>query len=141
MQADPGARETPGRLSETAAVILLPIGAIAIPLVGWFIGVALLWRSPVWTTREKLVGTLVIPGGLGAPLALAFVGAEWRACNGGTVTERFPDGTPKIIEGPFDCESAGVIPSPWLAILCLALVVASVGSAIYLWRRTTKPAT
>jgi hypothetical protein len=48
---------------EIAAVILLPIGGLLIPVVGWFIGVILLWSSRVWTTGEKLAGTLLFPGG------------------------------------------------------------------------------
>jgi hypothetical protein len=32
--------------------------------VGWLVGVNLLWRSPTWTRSEKLLGTLVLPGGL-----------------------------------------------------------------------------
>jgi uncharacterized membrane protein len=55
---------------EIAAVILLPIGGLIIPVVGWFIGVILLWSSRVWTTGEKLAGTLLFPGGLLAPLWL-----------------------------------------------------------------------
>lgn len=33
-------------------------------VVGWFVGLVLLWLSDVWTTGEKLVGTLLVPGGL-----------------------------------------------------------------------------
>jgi uncharacterized membrane protein len=57
---------------EIAAVILLPIGGLIIPVVGWFIGVILLWSSRVWTTGEKLAGTLLFPGGLLLPAALGF---------------------------------------------------------------------
>lgn len=32
--------------------------------VGWLVGVNRLWRSPVWSRSEKLLGTLVLPGGL-----------------------------------------------------------------------------
>jgi hypothetical protein len=37
-------------------------------LVGWLVGVVLLWSSTVWTLRDKLIGTLVIPGGLATAL-------------------------------------------------------------------------
>jgi uncharacterized membrane protein len=46
---------------EIAAVIFLLIGGLIIPVVGWFIGVILLWSSRVWTTGEKLAGTLLFP--------------------------------------------------------------------------------
>lgn len=48
---------------EIAAIVLLLVGGFLF-LVGWFAGVALLWSSSLWTRREKLLGTLVIPGGL-----------------------------------------------------------------------------
>ena len=32
-----------------------------IPFLGWVVGVVLLWISRLWTTRDKLIGTL---GGL-----------------------------------------------------------------------------
>lgn len=39
---------------------------VLLPLV-WVVGIALLWRSRAWTTRDKLVGTLLVPGGLAYP--------------------------------------------------------------------------
>lgn len=30
----------------------------------WFVGLVLLWLSEAWATAEKLVGTLLVPGGL-----------------------------------------------------------------------------
>jgi hypothetical protein len=32
--------------------------------VGWIVGVVLLWTSTVWNRRDKLAGTLLLPGGL-----------------------------------------------------------------------------
>ena len=32
-------------------------------LIGWLVGVVLLWTSKIWTLRDKLIGTLVVPGG------------------------------------------------------------------------------
>jgi hypothetical protein len=50
----PVAPYRPGIL-EIAALVLLPLI--------WPIGVTLLWISPVWKTRDKIIGTLVPPGG------------------------------------------------------------------------------
>jgi uncharacterized membrane protein len=57
---------------ETAAVILLLIGGILIPIIGWIIGLILLWSSPVWTSRDKWIGSLIIPGGLMLPFEFFF---------------------------------------------------------------------
>jgi uncharacterized membrane protein len=47
---------------EPAAIVLLLIGGFVI--VGWPVGVVLLWSSPRWSVIDKLVGTFVLPGGL-----------------------------------------------------------------------------
>ena len=39
-------------------------------VTAWAVGVGLMWSSEAWSAREKLLGTLVWPGGLIGPLAL-----------------------------------------------------------------------
>ena len=56
-------------LHEWLAIPLLLIGGFIV-IIGWLGGVALLWTSKIWTLRDKLIGTLVVPGGL---VALVFV--------------------------------------------------------------------
>jgi hypothetical protein len=56
----PGAE---ARCMEFSAVALLLIGALLWG-VGWLVGVALLWASPRWRWQDKLLATLVWPGGL-----------------------------------------------------------------------------
>ncbi len=55
------------------AVVGLIVGSLVLPIVGWLVGLVLLWRSRSWTILEKLLGTLVWPGGLLLPLALPFL--------------------------------------------------------------------
>jgi hypothetical protein len=50
--------------------VFLTVGSF-VPVVGWLVGVVLLWTSKLWTTREKVVGTLFVPGG---PLTGLFLG-------------------------------------------------------------------
>jgi uncharacterized membrane protein len=40
-----------------------------VPVLSWLVGLALLWRSPIWTSRDKRIGTLL------ATLAALGVGA------------------------------------------------------------------
>jgi uncharacterized membrane protein len=65
---------------EIGALVLLPIGGILLPVVGWIVGVILLWASQAWTTRDKLIGTLVLPGGLLLPFGLGFIADSGTAC-------------------------------------------------------------
>ena len=62
-----------GRGLEIAAVILISIGSFVIPLLGWIVGVVLLWVSRRFTRADKLIGTLFPPLGFFAPLALAIL--------------------------------------------------------------------
>jgi len=55
----------PGIL-EIAALILLPFF--------WFIGVIFLWVSPAWSLRDKIIGSLLPPGGY---LGIITIGAAW----------------------------------------------------------------
>jgi hypothetical protein len=51
------------RWADYLAVLLLVIGGIAfLPI--WIGGAVLLWASPRWQLRERLIGTLIWPGGL-----------------------------------------------------------------------------
>ena len=59
---------------EWVAVILLLVGGFAL-VVGWIVGVVLLWTSRAWTLRDKLIGTFVVPGGLAVGYVLFAFGA------------------------------------------------------------------
>src|SRR6202040_1751823 len=62
----------PGVL-EIAAVILVPFL--------WPVGVILLWISPAWNWRDKLIGTLVPPGGyIGLSFILGAAVTAGRSC-------------------------------------------------------------
>jgi len=49
-------------------ILLIAVGGFVVPVVGWAVGVGMLWYSRTWVLRDKLVGTLVVP--VGALLAL-----------------------------------------------------------------------
>jgi hypothetical protein len=55
---------------DPAAIALVLAGGV-LAGVGWLVGVVLLWTSPAWCTRDKLIGTLVPPGGLAGGVFLA----------------------------------------------------------------------
>jgi hypothetical protein len=58
---------------DSAAIVLLLLG-LRIYGVGWLVGVGLLWSSPTWGLRDKLLGTFVIPGGLVFGVLIAMFG-------------------------------------------------------------------
>jgi hypothetical protein len=60
---------------------LILLGAFAFD-VGWVVGVYLLWTSATWRVRDKLLGTFVLPGGLGALALLSGTTSSSKACSG-----------------------------------------------------------
>jgi hypothetical protein len=115
----------PGWL-EVAALVLLPIGGILVPVLGWFVGVALLWSSPRWSVRDKLLGTLVVPGGLALPLALGLFATSTQSC----VTTPVPASS----DTPTSVCTGG--PPGWLQVLgpvaLVLLLLAPLASVTYL---------
>ena len=67
-------------LQEIAAVVLLLIGGLLLPLIGWIIGIVLLWGSTAWSDRDKWIGTLLFPGGLSLPFLLFLGGVGSYTC-------------------------------------------------------------
>lgn len=52
--------------------------------IGWIVGAILLWSSRAWSTGQKLLGTLVWPGGLAA--AFVLFGMPAQACSSSPAT-------------------------------------------------------
>jgi hypothetical protein len=118
-------RPRAGKL-EWAVVILLPLGFLLFPFVGWLVAVILLWVSRVWSAREKLIGTLVVPGGLSAVLVFAFVGIS------STCTRHGGPGA-RTVE---HCHRNG-LPGSVAFALMIAFVIAGVATPVFLARRAT----
>lgn len=118
-------RARPGWL-EVAALVLLPIGGIVVPVLGWFVGVALLWISERWSVRDKLLGTLVVPGGLALPLALGLFATSPQSCGPAPVPASGATQTPVCTGGP----------PGWLQVLgpvaLVLLLLAPIATVIYL---------
>jgi len=112
---------------EVAAVILLPVGGVVVPVLGWVAGVILLWTSRVWTTREKLAGTLLFPGGLLLPVLLLTGAVGGRVCFGSGADGRVVSNT--CGPGPSALQLTTAIGT--LALL----VVVPIAMAIFLGRR------
>ena len=92
-----GIRRVKPGIREILALILLPIGGF-LWLIGWAVGAILLATSTVWTSREKAIGLLVVPGGL-LPAGLFGLMAGSRLCseiieNGRVVSETCSGGMP-----------------------------------------------
>jgi uncharacterized membrane protein len=92
-----GIRPVKPGIREILVLILLPLGGF-LYLIGWAVGAILLATSTVWTSREKVIGLLVVPGGL-LPAGLFGLMGGSRLCsevieNGRVVSETCTGGMP-----------------------------------------------
>ena len=88
-----------------------------IPFLGWIVGVVLVWLSRLWTTRDKLIGTL---GGL-----------SWLLAGLGTMLSGRPN-APVASPGAGPVEVTASGPSPVEVILFVLPFVLPLAAAIYL---------
>jgi hypothetical protein len=107
VQAEPARPATPWL--EVIALVLL-----VIPFLGWVVGVVLVWLSRLWTTRDKLIGTL---GGM-----------SWVVAGLGTIMTSAGGSRPVGSAAPL--EPAG--PGPLEVILFVLPFVLPIAAAIYL---------
>jgi uncharacterized membrane protein len=109
-------------LHEWAAIILVLLGGFAIG-IGWLIGLILLWTSRAWTTVDKLIGTLVVPGGLAGTVILVFLIGSKEMCTGG------PGRPTRCTGGPSTAHHILQI------ALLVIFVLGPIATSIYLSRR------
>jgi hypothetical protein len=115
--------------------IILLVGGLLIPVLGWVAGVALLWTSRAWTRRDKVIGTLVIPGGLTIPVLMLSVGLAAPASEGCGPTTTTPGQGVSVI-----CSSSTIALSNLrLVALIVIAFIAPVLTTVYLIRRARSP--
>jgi len=127
----PNLDELPNRrgTKEWAAIILLLFGGFIFGF-GWFAGLILLWNSRPWTTRDKWIGTLVVPGGLATSVLIGGI-----AIGEPTKTKSICQG---IAGGVQHCTVAAgqSTPSTILGVAVFALLVlVPIATSVYLARR------
>ena len=65
-----------------AAALLVAIGGIVVPFVGWILGIVWMWMSPVWRRGEKWVATLAGPAAIALALLGGLVGTTFEGGRG-----------------------------------------------------------
>lgn len=130
-----GVVRQPGTGLELAAVLMLTLGSL-IPVVGWLVGVALLWSSRLLRVPEKVLGTLIIPGGPGLLLVVGALASDsTTSCSSGGT---FDTGTGAMTREPTTCTTRTAAPLADIppALLLLALALSSgVAFGLYLVAR------
>ena len=120
-----GSVSTPPGSHEWAAIILLLLGGFVFG-VGWLIGLVLLWSSRAWSTVDKLIGTLLLPGGLASALVVLLLTGSKQLCTQGaglpTHCTNVPSSTPQI----------------FAVVLFASAVLVPIATAIHLARRARR---
>lgn len=123
---------------EVAAVPLLLIGGVVLPVIGWIFGVALLWSSPCWTRRDKLVGTFMLPGGL---LAFVIVVVSTpRAGDCAPPQGLVPEGNAPLSAAESVCIEPSALYQTGLTAMVIAGLLIPLGTALFLSLRLRAPA-
>jgi len=154
-EEDPGrtvrasAVEARSGLAETLAIVLLLFGGFFF-VVGWLVGVVLLWTPGSWRLPDKLLGTLVFPGGLTLVVPLASLPTSSRGSTTTCVLASVPTTAfPAPVQSPPShplsspcglgaahvCSSAGsdvALPIGAGAAILLVIVVGCVMAAVHL---------
>jgi hypothetical protein len=108
--------------AEISAVALLLLGGFMAG-IGWVVGAVLLWTSTRWTRAEKLIGTVVLPGGIGGGLFLLMLPTAGSSTNCSEL-------------GQCVTVHTGWDPPGWLsASMLLAVVLAPAITAVFLVNR------
>jgi len=116
----PTPRRTPtGR--DIAAIVLLLVGGFLF-LVGWVVGVVLLWSSTTWRLRDKVVATLLVPGGLATSAVLGAIGV---GTTGAASCPTQVGGGPHL--GTCAAQTTGGLP----AAAGIVIVIVAVGGPIF----------
>ncbi len=122
---------------EIFAVILLLVGGF-LAGIGWIVGAILLWISPRWRLSDKLLGTLIWPGGLAAVFvvlsgAAFFATSPVSACYSSSGGSNQPT-TQHCVNPP------GTVPG-WLGVtLLLATLVVAIGGPVLVAVRLVRQA-
>lgn len=120
---------------DVTAIVLLLIGGIVVPFLGWLVGAVLLWTSTAWTAKDKIIATLLVPGGLLAPILLGGIAASTTSGSGsvgcGPVAVPSPSGaesgSAQVVQNCTNSTGPGVVPT----ILTIAFLIITVGGPLF----------
>lgn len=112
-------------------LLVLP-GGLLWAIVAWTVGVGRLWSSVTWDLRDKLLGTLVWPGGLIGPVLLSTMATQ-------VCTQVAEIDIATGVETLGDEVCSGFAFSPWVGVpLALITVAAPLAVAALLLHRARR---
>jgi uncharacterized membrane protein len=107
----------------------LEIAAIVLLVLFWPVGVVLLWISDAWTTRDKLIGTLVPPGGF---LGVLFIGPLLLFGTLGPTCTTTTDELGRVISSTCPSDGQQLLMNIGFALIAVIYLLSPILSAVYL---------
>jgi hypothetical protein len=117
------------RWQEITAIVLLLLGGFLFG-IGWVVGLVLLWTSTLWKLRDKLIGTLILPGGLAFSLGFLLTGVGSSDGSCGTEQPLGAGGQPLDGLASTCSDGSGVSALQWM--LAATVLIAPILTTIYL---------
>lgn len=121
-------REEPAPTSRPKSRVM-EIAAIVLLLLFWPVGVVLVWISDSWNTRDKLIGTLVPPGGY---LGIFVLGPVFALGTFTTVCRTATDAAGHVVSSSCPSGAAQTGIDIGAALLLVFYLLGPVVSALYL---------
>jgi uncharacterized membrane protein len=121
------ARERYGiRREKAGGLEIVTVIALVVPYVGWVAGSVLVWMSRVWTTRDKVLTSVVVPGTWILFLSSAFV-VDVQGTSTITASCRLQPRPatcePEFAPPPHPTGAEWVTPALWIASFGLPILV------------------
>ena len=108
--------------------LLVALGGIVIPFLGWIVGIAMVWLSKTWRTREKWVATLTAPLAMAAAMLVSVLidrasidSRPTNSLDGSTIVNPIPSLIPNVFD-------------TWWSSVLMAVVINVIVGIWLLWR-------
>jgi len=75
--------------TDVTTLVWLTVGSMALPVVGWIVGVTKLWKSPTWSALDKALGAMLFPFLMTGPL-LVYFATRQECMNSSCSSSPFP---------------------------------------------------
>jgi len=124
----------PGISLQVGAAVMLTAGSL-VPVIGWVVGVSLLWSSGVWRRLEKLLGTLIVPGGPGLALLIGTLpaGQSCSSASSSTISGQ-------IVTTGEVCTGSALPPALGIALMPFVLITPIVVAIVLISRERARTA-
>jgi len=124
---------------EILALILLLVGGFFV--IGWFVGLVLLWTSVLWSTRDKLIGTFVFPFGLALPFVVLTFALTTTTDRTTCISHAQPGPQGNVLPAS-NCDHGTSLLGWIIGVIgvaaSVAIVLAPIATTIYLARRMNR---